>query len=185
MAIMFSRLSPELQIMLRPKQAFAELLPEDSRWLYWRRPLLELLILCSAISLLVTGRFSLHATGSSAIYWSFLPLVEIAGLAAVQRGWPAARVVDRFFMGHGPWLLFIIAFAADVSWSSRGVRTPVEFAFWEATAVAVLVWSCWIDYRFFGSARRLILHRAVSWTLFAMIFAGSWMRMEIGRGLGL
>ncbi len=70
--------------MLRPKQAFAEPYVADGRWLYWRRPLLLVLILCSAISLLTTGRFSLHVTGSTAIYWSFLPLVE--GAAAPFAG---------------------------------------------------------------------------------------------------
>jgi hypothetical protein len=109
---MLSRLPPEVWVMLRPKQAFAEPQVAGGRWLYWRRPLRLVLILCSGISLLTTGRFSLHVAGSTAIYWSFLPLVEIAALAAAQRRWPEACVVDRFFIGHGPWQLFIIAFAA-------------------------------------------------------------------------
>jgi hypothetical protein len=181
---MLSGLSPEVRVMLRPKQAFAEPQLESGRWLYWRRPLLLLLILCSGISLLVTGRFSMHVTGSTALYWSLLPLVEIAGLAAVQRGWPEARAVDRFFMGHGPWLLFIIAFAAYGSSEAGAVGTPAGFTFWETAAVAVLLWSGWIDYRFFASVKKLALQRAVSWTLFAAIFAGSWIWMEIGRRLG-
>jgi hypothetical protein len=49
----------------------------------------------------------------------------------------------------------------------------------------VLLWSCWIDYRFFASVGKLVLHRAVSWTLFLAIFAGSWMLMEIRERLGL
>lgn len=170
--------------MWRPKQAFAEECVAQGRWLYWRRPLLLVLILCSGISLLTTGRLSLRVTGSTAIYWSFFPLVEIAGLAAVERGWPEPRVVDRFFVGYGPWLLFIVAFTAYGSSAAGAVGTPSVFTFWEATAVAVLLWSCWIDYRFFASARKLLLHRAVSWTLFAAIFAGSGIWMEIGRRLG-
>jgi hypothetical protein len=183
---MLSRLSPDVRAMLRPKQAFAE--PPDEAggpWLYWRRPLLLLLILCSGISLLTTGHFSLHVIGSTAIYWSLLPLIEIAGLAAVQRGWPEARAVDRFFMGHGPWLMFIIAFTAYGSSSAGAVQGPDVFTFWVVAAVAVLLWSCWIDYRFFASVGKLALHRAVSWTLFAAIFAGSWLgRVTLG-GLGL
>ncbi len=171
--------------MLRPKQAFAKLPVADGRWLYWRRPLLMVLILCSGISLLTTGRFSLPLVGSTAIYWSFLPLVEIAGLAAAQRRWPEARMVDRFFMGHGPWLLFIIAFAAYCSSPTGAVGTPAMFTFWGTIAVAVLLWSCWIDYRFFASVGKLLLHRAVSWSLFAAIFAGSWLWMEAGERLGL
>jgi hypothetical protein len=170
---LLTRLSPEIRVMLRPERAFSEPCPAGGRWLYWRRPLLLLLILCSGISLLATGRFSLHVVGSAAIYWSLLPLAEIVGLAAVRRKWPEAPVVDRFFTGHGPWLLFIIAFAA---FGSAAVLN-----LWVAAAVAVLMWSCWIDYRFFASVGKLVLHRAVSWTLFAMFFAGSWMWMEIQR----
>jgi hypothetical protein len=180
-----SRWSPEVWVMLRPKQAFAELPLAGGRWLYWRRPLLTVLILCSGISLLATDRFSLHVAGSTAIYWSFLPLVEIAGLAAVRRRWPEARVVDRFFMGQGPWLLFIIAFAAYSSRPAGAVATPAVFTFWEAAAAATLLWSCWIDYRFFASLGKLVLHRVVSWTLFGAIFAGSWLWMETGGRLGL
>jgi hypothetical protein len=181
---MNSRLSTEVRVMLRPRKAFAEPHDDNRRWLYFRRPLLLLLILCSTISLLITGHFSLHMTGSTAIYWSFLPLVEIAGLAAAERRWPEARTVDRFFMGYGPWLLFLIAFAAYGSSAAGALGTPGEFTFWEAAAVAMLLWSGWIDYRFFGSARKLLLHRAVSWTLFATIVAGSALWLEISRRLG-
>ena len=174
--------------MFRPKRAFAELgrlTDRKGHWLFWRRPLLVVLIFCCGISLMTTGRLSLHLVGSTAIYWSFLPLVEIVGLVAVLRGWPDARVADRFFMGHGPWLLFMIAFAAYASSPAAAIGTPAVFTFWEVTAVAVLLWSCWIDYRLFGSVRKLAVHRAVSWTLFAAIFAGSWVWNEIAWRLGL
>jgi hypothetical protein len=179
------RLTPEVRVMLRPRRAFAEPHPDNGRWLYWRRPILLLFILCSAISLLTTGRFSLHVTGSTAIYWSLLPLIEIAGLAAVERRWPEARTVDRFFMGFGPWLLFFVAFAAYGSSGAIALATPRAFTFWEAAAAVVLVWSGWIDYGFFASVRKLLVHRAVSWTLFGAIFAGSDLWMLVSRGLGL
>ena len=171
--------------MLRPKQAFPELHPMGGRWLYWRRPLLLLLILSSGISLLTTGHFSLHVAGSTAIYWSALPLAEIVGLAAAGRRWPEAGAVDRFFTGHGPWLLFIIAFAAYGSSQAGALGTPAVFRFWEVAAAGVVLWSAWVDYRFFASVGKLALHRAVSWTLFGAIFAGSWMRAALGGRLGL
>src|SRR5262245_60988506 len=183
-----ARLSPDVSVMFRPKKTFAELglLPRrPGAWLFWRRPLLFVLVFCCGISLMTAGRLSLHLVGSPAIYWMFLPVVEIAGLAAVHRGRVDARLVDRFFTGHGPWFLFIIAFAAYASAPSGVIETPRVLTFWALTLAFVLSWSCWIDYRFFGSVRKLSIHRAVSWTLFATIFAGSWLWNEIAWRLGL
>jgi hypothetical protein len=179
--------SPEIDVMFRPKRAFAEMtVPvEDNRRLYWRRPLFVVLIMCCAISLMTAARLSLHLVASTAIYWSFLPLVEIAGLAAVERGHLKAGTVDRFFMGHGPWLLFMTIFAAYVSSPEGLVLSSSVFNLWVGVAAAVLVWSCWIDYRFFNSLRKLVVQRAVSWTLFASIFMGSWLWNEIAWRLGL
>jgi hypothetical protein len=59
------------------------------------------------------------------------------------------------------------------------------FRFWIGLAVAALVWSCWIDYRFFGSLRKLAVQRAVSWTLFAAITSGAWVSVELSARLGL
>jgi len=131
------------------------------------------------------GRLSLHLVGSPAIYWMFLPIVEIAGLVAVYRGRLESQTVDRFFTGHGPWLLFIIVFAAYASSPSAAVVTLNELTFGAIAVAVVLFWSCWIDYRFFGSIRKLAAHRSVSWTLFAAIFAGSWLWNEVAWRLGL
>src|SRR5262245_23357465 len=130
---MLARLSPDVSVMLRPQRTFAylnRLSNERSAWLFWRRPLLVVLIYCCGFSLMTEGRLSLHLAGSTAMYWLFLPLVEIAGLVAVQRGRLEARVIDRFFTGHGPWLLFVIAFSAYASSSSGAVTAPFVFRFW-------------------------------------------------------
>lgn len=179
------RFSPEIGVMLRPQKTFAA--PSlgavsNPGWLGWRRPLFTVLIFSCCISLLTQSRLSLHIVGSTAIYWSLVPFTAIAGLAAVQRGWPKAQAVDRFFVGYAPWLLWMIAFAI---YGPGAVGTPAAFTFWEVAAAVVLLWSCWIDYRFFGSAGKLLLHRAVSWTLFTAIFAGSWIWVEIAERLGL
>jgi len=185
---MLSSLSPEIQIMLRPKRTLLELnkLPlEDGRWLLWRRPLFVLLILCCSFSLMTSGRLSLHLVASTAIYWSFLPLVQILGLIAVERGHLKAGTIDRFFMGHGPTLLLVTAFAAWTSSTAGIVLSPASVDFWALTAAAMLLWSCWIDYRFFNSFRKLAIQRAISWTLFSVIFMGSWLWNEIAWRLGL
>ena len=128
--------------------------------------------------MLASGKLSLHLLGSTAIYWSFVPLTGIVGLAAVERRLPGAGAIDRFFAGYAPWLLWMTAFAAFTSIAGPVMR-PADYLFWEIAAGCVLLWSCWIDYRFFGSLWKLALHRAVSWTLFGTIFAGAWIWTEI------
>jgi hypothetical protein len=59
----------------------------------------------------VTARLVLPAT----VYWSFVPLVQIAGLAVVFRKRLDAATIDAYFAGHGPWLLWLAAFAAFLS----------------------------------------------------------------------
>lgn len=130
-------------------------------WLYCRRPLLFLLVLCSGISVMTTGRFSLDLVGSTAIYWSFLPLIETLALAVAEHKWPQANTVDRFFMGFGPWMLFAAAFAGYAAFVPESA--PDVLSRWGAAAGVILLWCLWIDYRFFGSLRKLVLHRAVSW----------------------
>lgn len=63
--------------------------------------------------------------------------------------------------------------------------TPESFTFWEVSAAITLLWSLWVDYEFFGSVRKLAIHRVFSWTPFIAIFAGSWAWQETAQALGL
>jgi hypothetical protein len=123
--------------------------------------------------------------GSTAIYWSLVPLAGIAGLAAAGRRWPDTDTVDRFFAGYRPWLLLLIGLAAYGSTPQWAIGSPAAFRFWGVAAGCALLWSGWIDYRFFGSLRKLALHRAVSWTLIAIVLVGSSLYVEIAQRLGL
>jgi len=147
--------------------------------------LFVLLVLCCSFSLMTSAKLSLHLVASTAIYWSFLPLVAILGLMAAERGHLKPGMVDRFFTGYSPTLLFVLAFAVYVSSPEGVVLSPGMLNLWLAIAIIVLMWSCWIDYRFFGSVRKLVIQRVVSWTLFAAIFMGSWLWNEIAWRLGL
>lgn len=154
-------------------------------WLAWKRPILTTLLFSCGISLLTESRLSLHLVGSTAIYWTFLPLCGLLGLAAVHRGWPDPAFMDRFFLTYRPWLLFVIAFAAVGSSPEGTLMTPASFTFWEIYACFTLLWSCWIDYHFFGSAQSLAIQRVFSWGPFIAIFAGSWVWQETAQALGL
>ena len=125
----------------------------------------------------VTARLALPA----ALYWSFVPLLEIAGLAVVLRKRLCAEAIDEFFAGHGPWLLWLAAFAA--LWTF--VPAPVAFGrtgypqFWYVLGALAAAWSAWIDFAFFqragkrsraGAARDVLVQRLVCWPLGMAIF---------------
>ncbi|MBS1857093.1 MAG: hypothetical protein JST11_17110 [Acidobacteria bacterium] len=144
-----------------------------------------------AVSLLARGALTPRLALPAAIYWSFVPLLQIAGLAAALRRRPDAATIDAFFRGFGPWLLWLASFAAP--WTF--VPAPTVFgepaypsAWWVAGALAG-VWSLWIDFRFFlplrdGSrahaARDVIVHRMVCWPAGLVIFVApaGWQMVE-------
>src|SRR5215510_7729757 len=135
---MLSSLSPDVQVMLRPRRTFLELgkfSSGDSRWLFWRRPLFVLLVVCCSLSLMTSAKLSLHLVASTAIYWSFLPLVAILGLMAAERDHLTADIVDRFFTGYGPTMFFVVAFAFYVSTPEGVVLSPGVLNFWLAIAI--------------------------------------------------
>src|SRR5580693_3597482 len=107
--------SPDLWVMFRPAQAFPHLLKHTAggRWMALRRPLFLILMLASFVSLATSGRLSLRLLTAGAECALFLPPLMIASLAHFRRpGVPFARVIDLFFLGHGPWTLWIVAFAS-------------------------------------------------------------------------
>jgi hypothetical protein len=161
--------------------------------------LLFALIFGCAVSLLTSGRLTARLVVPGAVYWSFVPLIEIAALAAVcrskLRSISLARAVDLFFSGFSPWLLWLAGFAAIWSWLD-----PIQAFAWTNTvwirgsAVAVLAWSCYIDYCFFRwvlearpavAARALLGHRLISWTGWLACFLGSSMWSVLAGRLGL
>src|ERR1035438_2111170 len=129
--------------------------PHSNAWLAIRRPLLVAAVFGCAVSLMTSGRLSLRLAAPATLYWSFVLLLEIAGLAAV---WPwkrsplsFARAIDLFFVSNTPWSLWFTAFAA--AW---GFFPPARvFAWtgnpwpWYASALAVGLWSACLDFRFF------------------------------------
>jgi hypothetical protein len=148
-------------------------------WLAIRRPLLVAFVFGCAVSLMTSGRLSLRLVAPATLYWTFVPLLEIAGLAAV---WPwkrspvsFARAIDLFFVGNTPWSLWLCAFAA--AWAffppARVYAWTGNFWPWYAPALAVALWSACLDFRFFRdipgrtparACRDLALQRFIAWT---------------------
>jgi hypothetical protein len=111
--------SDELQSLIRPFRTYRRLRtekPDVTGWrLLARRPLLFLLIFGGFVSLTAAGRLvAFHLLGT-ALSWMFVPLLQIAGVAAVvgllARDRSVARSVDLFFIGQTPFYLFFLGLA--------------------------------------------------------------------------
>src|SRR6266850_7556211 len=78
-------------------------------WLGLKRPLFLAFFLGCTVSFLTSGTLTLRLIGPVMIYWSVVPLVEIAALAVVcgsnRQNIPFPRLIDSFFRGYSPWLL--------------------------------------------------------------------------------
>ncbi|MBZ5724048.1 MAG: hypothetical protein LAP87_03550 [Acidobacteriia bacterium] len=174
--------SPEAWVLLRPRAAWPRLAgfaAEGGRWLAWRRPLLFAFVLGCIVSLMTSGRVTLRLAGPATIYWTFVPLCEVASLAAVgarsRRKVPISRAIDLFFMGHGVWFLWLIGFAAVWAFCPA----PHAFAWLSKPWVrygpvfAAIAWSGYIDFWFFrsvfartraGAACALLAQRLICWS---------------------
>lgn len=187
--------------MLNPAAAYrylAQQTPSRSRArLAWRGPLFVAVALGCTMSLLASARLTLRLAAPAAIYWSFVPLAEIAALAAVfwrgRRTLSFHRTVDLFFAGHGPWLFWLIGLCAIWCFVPP-IQAFVFTTVWLYGAGAMaIVWSAYIDFCFFRfvmdraparAGRDLLLHRLISWTLIIAIFGGPAIPPEIAGRLG-
>jgi hypothetical protein len=194
--------SPDIWVMLHPGAAYANLarLPGSGGWILFRRPILVALVFGCVISLMTSGRLTLRLALPAAIVWSFVPLLEMASLAAVwhikRPPISLPRAIDLFFMGHAPWSLWLVGFAAIRAF----VPTVQVFAWmgakwiWFASAFLAMAWSGYIDFHFFRTvldrtaaraARDLVLQRLICWIGFLLIFLapGAWSTLAPWLGL--
>lgn len=133
------------------------------------------------------GRLTLRLALPAALWWSFVPVLEILSLFAASRTarrMPWLTTIDAYFKSHTPWLLWIVVFSAY--WAFL----PAEKAYvwfwwhnlWYASAGMVVAWSAYLDFRFFRTvlkrsrgqaARELLVQRALAWSAGAVIFVGT------------
>jgi hypothetical protein len=181
--------SPEVRLLLHPASTFREL-PRHGRGLtlLLRRPLLLAFVLGCGVSALASGRFTARLILDGAVSFAFVPAIHMAALGLVYRRTPPqpisfARAVDVFFAGHGVWMLWIVAVSAI------GLAVPPRaLGPWLlpllAAALVPLVWSLWIDFRFFrdvmnrsagGALEDLLVQRVVGWMGVTLYFLGNTM----------
>ena len=123
---------------IRPAMAFRHIATRPSShrtWLAFRRPLFITLVLACGISMLSAGVVTPRIAFSVFVYWAYVPLTEMMTVAAVT--WrmksrpPMAIVIDRFFIGHAPSTLLLLALV--------GVMTSLPFDTWWALLTGPLL----------------------------------------------
>jgi len=155
-----------------------------SLWTAARRPLFLTLLLATTVSIAGTGAATIRIVGPAMLYWVLVPLIELAALAAVVgRRWrrlPVSVVVDAFFAGHGPWAIVLIVLALMMPVLRPDELWPVLHGYALVAVPIAIVWSAWIDIRFFrdviGDTRGraitdTLLMRLVTWPLVFGLFA--------------
>jgi hypothetical protein len=187
-------------VMLNPAAAYRSLAQQPTgRGGGWRGPVLVAFVLGCTVSLIASASLTSRLAGPATIYWSFVPLAEIAALAVCWRGTRRRsfrQTVDLFFAGHGPWLFWLIGLCAIWSFVPPGDIGRVFLltkAWLLGGGAMAVVWSAYIDFWFFrfvmGSnparaGRELALQRLISWTLIIAIFGGPAIPPEVAARLG-
>jgi hypothetical protein len=131
------------------------------------------------VSIAATGRATPSLVAGSTLSWSYIVLLQVAiAVPLLARGARGAgglaRAIDLFFAGHAPWSLLALAAAL---WAPAPFGRP----FWPLAAAIVvpIVLTPRIVSAFFAevfgmdrrAARRMtILHQAITWTVFAVLF---------------
>ena len=122
-------------------------------WVALRRPLLLAVVLGCTVTLMTAGRLTLRLLIPATLYWSFVPLCEIASLAAVSTGRKIsfAETLDRFCISHTAWLLWLTAFAAVWAFvpSVQAYGPANSKWIWYALSWLAGGWSAYLDFGFF------------------------------------
>jgi len=161
--------------------------PTMHLWLAIKRPLLLAFFLGCTVSFLTSRTLTLRLVLPATAYWSFVPLIEIGALAAVCRRdrqeIMLGNLVDLFFRGYTPWLLWLVGLSAIwclLSPASKALDAYLSTAWLDDGIVAAALWSLYTDFHFFRSVLRrtrsralrdVALHRVLSWSLIAAVIA--------------
>ena len=179
--------SLDARVLVRPSAAYLAAVDRAARpglWTAIRRPLFVALVLGCAMSMLASSVLTARLALPTALYWSFVPLVETLTLLPLARrrraGVPPSVLIDVFFAGHGAWTLTLIVLGLTMNIVSPALWWFLITRVWLVAAGVVIAWSVYVDYWFWrhylratpGQALgRLAIHRAVVWLFVFCFFA--------------
>ena len=178
-----------MHVLRRPFAAYRALAgappsPPD-RYLLLRRPLFQALFFGGIVSLSTSQRFTLRLILGGAVAWAFVPLLQVVSVTVIRRvlargAFARSRVVDLYFMGQGPWLLWLLA------WTAVATALPVPQAHaltgtWALplSLAAAALWSGTVRVAFFREVLALrglrvlgalLLHIGITWGAVVLFF---------------
>src|SRR5262245_48318801 len=120
-------------------------------WLGLKRPLFMTFLLGCMVSFLTARTLTLRVIGPAMIYWSFVPLIQIAALAAVCRrdrqSTRFSELIDSFFKGYSPWLFWLTGVCAIwsvLSPASKSADWTVSVIWLNGGVALAVLWSLYI-----------------------------------------
>jgi hypothetical protein len=178
-------MSPEIGLIVAPGRTYAALAARPRRMgivRALRRPLLASVVLGTSMALASTGHVTPALVLSTAVLLSVVVIGQVLiALAAMGRKSPRtmgrARALDLFFASHAPWSLWLLAAAA---WVPSPLGRPAA-PLWLAAIVPIVVTPRIIAAYFREvvgldrrrAAVRTLLHQAVTWGLFLVLFGAA------------
>jgi hypothetical protein len=191
------RRSLDAWVMTSPSRAFRYVASQpagDGLWLAARRPLFLAGVLSCGVSLIASGMLTLRIVAPAAVYWAFVPLVELLALMAViwsrRQRISLAAAIDTFFAGHGAWTLSLIGLSGMMAFLPPPLAYEVMTTLWLLVTALVIAWSACIDFYFFrwmcgasraAAVRDVAVNRLLTWTAVFAIFTGATTPVTIVR----
>lgn len=165
--------SDELRIMLQPVLTYRQLSKAPHHfglWMMIRRPLFVALVIGSFVSITVSGHLTISLLFDGMVVWSFLPILQAILMSSIVvifgRGrMPTSKALDLFFMGHGPWLIWLLAIAATCLFFpvKQFYLWPVQWG-WvlPLSLLGAWIWSSVTSFAFLRGALEVSKLRAVA-----------------------
>src|SRR5262245_29926467 len=126
-----------------------------------KRPLFVAFVLGCTVSLLTIRALTLRPVLPALVYCSLVVLIPMLALAAVysrdRYNLPFPKVLDSFFNGFHPWLLWLLglcAIGAFLSPAAKAGDWSVSIVWLLGGGTAGIAWSLAIDFWFFRSVLR-------------------------------
>lgn len=191
---------PEIRVMFRPSTAYQALAgqpPNPKIFRVLQRPLFVAFLLGCMVSLITSQCLTLRHVAGGTINASFVLVGQIAALAVVcghRNRQSFAHTIDLFFLGYGPWCLWVLIFSA--AWA---FAPPVQAFVWVGmptilpTASLVAICSAYIDFCFFRHVLQkhpiravwdALVLRAISWSVAILIFGYGPLSSELMKLFG-